>query len=312
MTQTSTVRTSLEPGVWGVVPTPFHAGTLEVDTESLRRLLAFYAGVGATGLTMLGVFGEAASLTAAERAGVLTVARDACALPVVVGVTARATAPAVEEAAAAASVLGGRLRAVMLQANSPAAPIVIDHLRRVHEATGAPVVLQDYPVASGVAIATDDILAVVDACPFVCAVKAEAPPTAVAIARMRAGTDAALFGGLGGQGLLDELAAGSDGAMTGFSFPEALVACVGAWRAGDATGARDALLPYLPLVNFEQQRGIALAVRKELFHRRGLTASAAVRPPALSFPAELSARVDEHLRDGLHASVSAPAPTGED
>ena len=89
--------------------------------------------------------------------------------------------------------------------------------------------------------------------PFVAAVKAEAPPTPPAIATLTARLDVPVFGGLGGIGLLDELAAGSAGAMTGFSFPEGLLACVSAFRSGGYEAAREAFLPYLPLVNFEQQ-----------------------------------------------------------
>ena len=73
-----------------------------------------------------------------------------------------------------------------------------------------------------------------------------------------AALDVSVFGGLGGQGLLDELLSGAAGAMTGFSYPEALIACVRAWQTDGYEAARDALLPYLPLINFEQQARIAL------------------------------------------------------
>jgi 4-hydroxy-tetrahydrodipicolinate synthase len=126
-------------------------------------------------------------------------------------------------------------------------------------------------------------------------VKAEAPPTPPAIATLTARLDVPVFGGLGGIGLLDELAAGSAGAMTGFSFPEGLQACVSAFRTGGYEAAREAFLPYLPLVNFEQQVRIALAVRKEALRRRGLIAEAAVRAPAASFPSSLSEQLDRHL-----------------
>ncbi|SEB63803.1 4-hydroxy-tetrahydrodipicolinate synthase [Paramicrobacterium humi] len=285
----------LARGVWGVVATPFTGDDRAIDADSLARLVSFYETVGATGLTVLGVFGEAASLTAAERMDVLRVAAENSSLPIVAGVTSLSTAPAIAEIENAHATLGDRLAAVMVQANSPRADAVIEHLQRIHAATGVPIVLQDYPKASGVAISTDAVIAVVQACRFVSAVKAEAPPTAVAIARLTAKLEVSVFGGLGGQGLLDELAAGSAGAMTGFSYPEALVACVDASLAGDADAAREALLPYLPLINFEQQPGIALAIRKELFRRRGLFADAAVRPPAVAFPAELSTIADAHL-----------------
>ena len=62
------------------------------------------------------------------------------------------------------------------------------------------------------------------------------------------------------------------------------MACVRAWRTGGYEAAREAFLPYLPLVNFEQQARIALAVRKECLRRRGLIADAGVRAPAAPFP----------------------------
>ncbi|PFG29984.1 dihydrodipicolinate synthase family protein [Paramicrobacterium agarici] len=291
------MTTRVEPlarGVWGVVATPFtDAG--EIDEASLGRLVQFYESVGAAGLTVLGVFGEAAALTAAERMQVLGVVAANSRLPIVAGVTSLSTAPAIAEIENAQAASGDRLRAVMVQANSGSADRVIEHLRRINDATGAAIVLQDYPKSSGVTISTDNLVAVVEASPFVSAVKAEAPPTAAAIARITARVDVSVFGGLGGQGLLDELAAGSAGAMTGFSYPEALVGCVSAWLAGDEDAARAELLPYLPLINFEQQPGIALALRKELFRRRGLFATGIVRAPAASFPAELDAIATDHL-----------------
>lgn len=293
-----TAREAAEPlarGVWGVVATPFRGEDLAVDAESLARLVRRYEEVGATGLTVLGVFGEASALTAAERAVVLSVAVAHTALPLVVGVTSLATGPAIDEIEAARRVTGERMVAAMVQVNSPRPDAVVRHLHDVHTATGVPIVLQDYPVASGVAISTDDLLRVVGACPFLSAVKAEAPPTAMAIARIAAATPASVFGGLGGQSLLDELAVGSAGAMTGFSVPEALVACVSAWLSGDEDGARRAFTPYLPLVNFEQQPRIALALRKDLFTRRGLFAEGSVRPPAAPFPAQLEPLAVGHL-----------------
>jgi len=291
--------TRVEPlarGVWGVVATPFTPDG-DVDDGSLTRLVEFYDSVGATGLTVLGVFGEAAALTAAERMQVLHVVAAHSRLPIVAGVTSLATTPAIAEIENAQATVGDRLRAVMVQVNSPRAAVVIEHLRRIHEATAASIVLQDYPKSSGVAIDTDALVSAVAACPFVSAVKAEAPPTAVGIARITSRLDVSVFGGLGGQGLLDELAAGSAGAMTGFSYPEALVGCVSAWLSGDDEAARAELLPYLPLINFEQQPGIALAIRKELFRRRGLFASSAVRAPAAPFPRELDAIAAGHLAE---------------
>lgn len=297
MTAAATAVTTapLEPGVWGVVATPFAGPVRDLDLPSLTRLVRFYEACGATGLTVLGVFGEASSLSPQERTTVLRTVAAATELPMVVGVSALATAPAIAEIMSALSAAGDRVRAVMVQLNSASPAVVIEHLHAIHAATGTPIVLQDYPVASHVTASTDSVIEIVEACPFVCAVKAEAPPTAAAIARLVERLDVSVFGGLGGQSLLDELAAGAAGAMTGFSFPEALVACVSAWHAGDRDGAREGFLRYLPLVNFEQQPRVALALRKDLLARRGLLREGAVRPPAAPFPEQLRAIAADQL-----------------
>jgi len=303
------MRESLTPGVWGVVATPFQGSSLDVDLDSLAGLVERYEAIGATGLTVLGVFGEAAALTSAERAQVLETAVECTQLPLVVGVTALATRPAIEEIQAAQAIAGERLAAVMVQANSLRADTVIRHLDAIHRATGAKVVLQDYPLASGVSITAQSLITVVQACSYVIAVKAEAPPTSVAIGQLTAALDVSVFGGLGGQGLLDELMAGAAGAMTGFSYPEALIACVRAWQADGYGAARDALLPYLPLINFEQQARIALAVRKECLHQRGLIADPGVRTPASPFPEVLRPALLAHLAEAAEALESGATTT---
>lgn len=301
------MRESLTPGVWGVVATPFQGSTLDVDTDSLAGLVGYYESIGATGLTVLGVFGEAAALTAAERSLVLEVVVEETRLPLVVGVTSLFTGTAVDEIRSIQAATGDRLSAVMVQANSASPGVVIAHLNAIHQSTGANVVLQDYPLASGVHISTEALISVVQACGFVTAVKAEAPPTSVAIGHLTAALDVSVFGGLGGQGLLDELMAGAAGAMTGFSYPEALIACVQAWQKDGYEAARDALLPYLPLINFEQQAKIALAIRKECLHQRGLIADAGVRAPAAAFPEVLRTGLRTHLAEAAEALGPNPA-----
>lgn len=287
--------TALASGVWGVVATPFAGRALAVDHDGLAGLVAHHERIGVVGLTVLGVFGEAAQLDAGERRAVLETVRDAVALPLVVGVTALGTAPAIEEARQAQRVTGDRLAAVMVQVNSPNPQVLAAHLRAIHEATGAAIVVQDYPVVSHVTIPTDALVAAVRPLPFVAAVKAEAPPTPVAVAALTTALDVPVFGGLGGIGLLDELAAGSAGAMTGFSFPEGLIACIDGWHAGGYAAAREAFLPYLPLVNFEQQAKVALAVRKECLRLRGLIGGSAARPPAAAMPDALRGQLRRHL-----------------
>lgn len=290
------MATLLKSGVWGVLATPFIGSALDLDESGLARLCEHYESVGVTGLTALGVFGEAARLTTAERSTVLEIVVDTCSLPIVVGATSLSTRVVIEEAHQAIAAAGDRIAGLMVQVNSPQSAALSDHLAAVHDATGLPIVVQDYPAVSGISIRADVLAAALKGKSFCAAVKAESPPTTVAVHALTAGLDVPVFGGLGGIGLLDELAAGAAGAMTGFSAPEGLLACVQGWDSGGYAAGREAWLPYLPLSTFEQQPGIALGIRKEALRRRGLIAEAGVRLPGRSMPDELSGQLERHLR----------------
>ncbi len=286
----------LRHGLWGVLATPFHGSDLAVDLDSLEREVALYLGVPADGLVVLGVFGEGVALDSAEQATVVsTVAKRAPETPLVVGVSARTSAVAVEQARTAVAAAGESLAGVMVQANSADPATLAGHLTAVHAATGVGIVLQDYPEASGVRVTADQVLEVLARCPFVVAVKSEAPPTAAAVGSLTSRSEVPVFGGLGGVGLLDELACGAAGAMTGFSHPEGLRAALDAWASDGYRPARDAFAAWLPLVNFEAQPGIGLALRKEILRRRGVFVDSSVRPPSRSVPDEVLQLLPDHL-----------------
>lgn len=283
----------LEPGIWGILATPFAGDDLAVDTESLARLVRHYRAVGARGVVALGVLGEAARLDTQERATVLRTAVEAAGdLPVVAGTGALATAPAVEEAKRAAD-CGARV--VMVLVPTANGDLLAEHLRRVADGSGLGIVLQDHPLTTGVTIAPGTLAEAVAASKVVVGIKAEAPPTAPKVATFVARTDVPVFGGLGGVALLDELSAGSAGAMTGFAFPEALVRTVDAWREGGYGAAWEQYVPWLPLVIYEAQDGISLALRKEILRRRGLIAESRVRPPGAAAPQSALQALDAHL-----------------
>ena len=172
------MRESLTPGVWGVVATPFQGSTLDVDADSLAELVAHYESIGATGLTVLGVFGEAARLTATERRQVLEMAVEDTA-PAAGGRRDLASAPArpIEEIRRRPGRPGDRLAAVMVQANSPR-PAWSSRTCAPSTRPPAPTSCcrtTRWPAASR--ISTEALISRGQACRFVTAVKAEAPPT---------------------------------------------------------------------------------------------------------------------------------------
>ncbi|MET0356292.1 MAG: dihydrodipicolinate synthase family protein, partial [Cellvibrio sp.] len=142
-------------------------GALELETgieDELERQLVLADSVSAQGVVALGVFGEADALTRAEQQAVVRTVTTASDLPVVLGLSSRTTAVAVDQALSCLEAAERAPRALMVQVNSPRAEALVQHLTAIHEATGLPIVVQDYPAASGVTVAADVLVEVVRAC----------------------------------------------------------------------------------------------------------------------------------------------------
>jgi len=99
-----------------------------------------------------------------------------------------------------------------------------------------------------------------------------------------------------------ELGRGADGAMTGIAYPEMLVDVCAKYFAGDQEGAEDIYDALLPIVRCEHQRGVGLAIRKEILRRRGVINCAALRAPGARLDSDdlreldgLMARLDRKL-----------------
>ncbi|MDW8314991.1 MAG: dihydrodipicolinate synthase family protein [Rhodovarius sp.] len=272
-------------GAFVIAPTPFLPdGAL--DLASAARMTEAYLAMGAAGITILGVMGEAPKLTAEEalRFARTVLAANAGQLPVLVGVPAsgfapmRALAQAVMEAGAAGVMIapppglrGGdeAVLAWLAEASAAVAP--------------APWCLQDYPQAHGVAITPAMVARLAASDPRLVMLKAEDWPGLDKISALRALEAAgemprlAILGGNSGLFLPEELARGTDGVMTGYAFPELLIA---ACREGPTEALWERFEAHLPLIRFDNQPGLGLAVRKHILTRRGLIAHETLRPPA--------------------------------
>jgi 4-hydroxy-tetrahydrodipicolinate synthase len=273
-------------GIFHVLATPFHEdGAL--DTDGLPRLVESVLATGVTGLTVLGIAGEAHRLTDEERRRVVeaVVKEVRGRVPVAVGVSASGTHLATAFARMARE-HGADALMVAPPAGLKSLDAVLDYYRTVDAATGLPIVLQDEPVTTQVTMPPAFIAQVCAGIPRIQAVKLEEAPTLPKITRLRAlfGNRLAIFGGLGGVYFFEELSRGADGTMTGFPFPEALRAIREHFVAGRRAEARALFYRWLPLIRYESQPGAtpgtAVGIRKEILRRRGFIASALVRPPA--------------------------------
>jgi 4-hydroxy-tetrahydrodipicolinate synthase len=185
------------------------------------------------------------------------------------------------ERARAAAVAGADAVMVSPPPGSAAGPVLRDHFARVGDGLPIPVVVQDHPASSGATLPTEFIAGLTEVLPPRSVVKLEASPSAPKIAKLLATTGAfTVLGGLGGVSLMEELEAGSSGTMTGFAMPEVLVRVVSAYRSGEVETARRIFEEFLPLIVFEAQPGVGVALRKEILRRRGAINHATVRQPA--------------------------------
>jgi 4-hydroxy-tetrahydrodipicolinate synthase len=272
-------------GVFVIAVTPFKPD-LAIDEASLDSVIDFYFEKGADGLTVLGMMGEAPKLTQAESVAVVrrTIAR-ASGRPVVVGVSAPGLA-AIMELTKAVMDLGAAGVMVAPPASLRTDDQIFGYYRNVVEALGpeVPVVLQDYPLSTGVQISPGVIGRIAEAFPSIVMLKHEDWPGLEKISAIRRAESEgqrrlAILCGNAGIFLPEEIARGADGAMTGFAFPEMMVEVTRLASAGDLDRAQDLFDAYLPLVRYEQQPGAGLAVRKYVLMKRGTIASDTQRRP---------------------------------
>lgn len=268
-------------GVHWMLATPF-TDDEQLDLPSVSNLMEKAYTSGCEGVVALGVTGESARLTDAERRAVAKeVIANANGMPVTLGTTAAGTSATVAYSREAQEL---RAAAVMVSAPAMGKPnpdSLFTHYSRIAEAVDIPIVVQDYPQTSGVHMAPGFISRLYQEIPSVHYLKLEDPPTPTKITAIRAlaGEDLAIFGGLGGMYLLDELSRGSAGAMTGFAYPEVLVAICRHMAEGDKKGAEEVFYRHLPLLLFEFQEGIGVAIRKYALQQRGLISCSRVRHP---------------------------------
>lgn len=287
-------------GVYTIAVTPFLPdGSL--DVQSIDRMVDFYTEKGATGLTILGMMGEAGKLSSDESMTVVNRVIARTDLPVVVGVSAPglATIKALSEAAMSAGAAGVMVAPPWTLKTDRQ---IVSYFQDVASTIGdIPFVLQDFPLATGVVIPVEAILRIATECPTCVMLKHEDWPGLDKISALR---DASASGarrisilcGNGGLFLPEEMARGADGAMTGFGYPEMMAQVISAHQAGDPQRVHDIFDAYLPLIRYESQPGLGLAIRKHVLAERGAIAHPTVRRPGNALGARAQAEVVLLLR----------------
>jgi 4-hydroxy-tetrahydrodipicolinate synthase len=285
-------------GVYAIAPTPFTPDGA-VDENSIDRMVDFYHGAGVTGLTILGIMGEAPKLEAAESRAIARQVISRAKVPVIVGVSAPGFAAM---RALARGVMDDGAAGVMI------APVpslrtdeqILNYYAQAIEAVGmdTPVVVQDYPLTLSVVMTPKVIRQIVMDNPSCVMLKHEDWPGLEKISTLRgfqkegSMRPLSILTGNGGLFLDFEMERGADGAMTGYAFPELLIDVVRLSKEARRDAAHDLFDAHLPLIRYEQQPGAGLAVRKYVLQKRGVIVSSAQRKPGSSITAKARAEVD--------------------
>jgi 4-hydroxy-tetrahydrodipicolinate synthase len=274
-------------GVYIISPTPF-TDNGEIDFASTDRLIEFFIEKDVTGITILGVLGEAPTLSSSESQAFLkhVMQRVGGRKPIVVGASNPGTDNLTRFAKEAMD-LGAAGLMIAPLSGLKNDDQVYAYWERLFSRIGSdvPVCYQDYPQNSTVYSSVSALNRMIADFPNFVMLKHEEGSGLPKITKLRErsemgeGRRVSIFVGNGGLYLPQELRRGADGAMTGFAYPEMLVGVCDAFAAGRAEAGEDLFDAYLPILRHEQQAGFGLAIRKEILRRRGAMASSATRHP---------------------------------
>lgn len=287
-------------GIYPIVPTPFEENG-DIDHESIEKLTRFMIGKGVNGLAVLGALGEGHKLDSNERNQVIL--RFKSNIPkeigLVVGVRSTATDLAIRTAQAAQASGADALLLGPLSLQSDTA--LRTYYQRVSAAVDLPIIIHDYPAATGIFMSPDLISRLFKENGNIAYIKLEDPPTGpkMEAVRERAGNEIKIFGALGGMYAFEELDRGAVGIMTGFAYPELLVELYRRYRSNDIDGAATIFYDMLPLNRLEFQPGIGVSIRKQVLVKRGVFKTAYVRHPGQDADAKTMQhifRIVDHLK----------------
>jgi 4-hydroxy-tetrahydrodipicolinate synthase len=296
---------------------PFRAD-LEIDEPAYRRHLRWLADTpGVTGIVANGHAAEVSSLTREERKRALVIALDEVAgkVPVVAGVYSDGTREAVElardaRAAGAAGLLvfpptlfmwGAQLKPDM----------VLRHFSELADGVDLPLVVFEYPPASGIGY-QPETLAALCKLPSVVAIKDWSNDIVAYEKNLRAlrasGRPVAMLSSFT-MSLLASFALGADGCISGMGsvaadLQAALLAAVKAGRLDEARAINDRMTPLVnvfyapPFVDMHNRMKEALALL-------GRIPAAHVRPPLTPVTDEERARIRLALREARITTAGA-------
>ena len=243
----------------GCIPilcTPFHADG-SIDYASLERQIDWVIAEGASSVATLALASEGYKLTEAERDEVsrVVVARNAGRVPVVISADGAGTEVAIDRARKAER---ARASAVMVLPPSFVKPNLAslrDYYVRIGRAVSIPVIVQDAPQLTGVAMGPVLWAELAESVDTIRYVKVEGVPQGLTLTETleRAGGRLQVFCGWGGLSMIDAMERGAIGSMPAAGFTRLFAEIHRLWEAGERSGAEALFQSELPFVLWAMQ-----------------------------------------------------------
>jgi 4-hydroxy-tetrahydrodipicolinate synthase len=266
-----------------ILVTPFH-DDLSLDCESLERQIDWVIAEGASGVATLALASEGYKLTEAERDEItrVVVSKTAGHVPVVVSADGGSPEVAIDRALRAQRAGADALMVLPPSFVKPGPTALRDYYLRVGGAVQIPVIIQDAPQLTGVAMGPAlwaDLAAEVETIQYV---KAEGVPQGQTLTATLEQSDARLkvFCGWGGLSMIDAMERGAAGSMPAANFTRFFAEIQRAFESGDRAGAEALFKSELPYVLWAMQ-SIDFSVRAtktELVARRVIQTKAMREP----------------------------------
>jgi 2-keto-3-deoxy-L-arabinonate dehydratase len=276
----------------------------QLDFASFDRQIEWVIAEGASGVATLALASEGYKLLdswkplLAARAVEVVNGR----VPVVVSVDAPGTAPAVDRALRMEACGASALMVLPPSFIKPDPANLFDYYAQIGSAVKIPVIIQDAPQLTGVAMGPGLWARLANEIPTIKYVKAEGTPQGVTISETirQSEGELSVFCGWGGLGMLDAMERGAAGSMPAANFTRYFAEIQTLWEAGDCAAAEARFASELPFVLWAMQSlDFSVATTKEELRRRGVFASARQLAPAAGLDpvsqAQLTRFIDRRL-----------------
>jgi 4-hydroxy-tetrahydrodipicolinate synthase len=231
------------------VPTPF-AGDA-IDEPGFAAFCHWQIEQGIAALVVNGTTGEAPTLSDAEQAQTIALAREVSGgrVPIIAGVGSNDTAHAVALAKRAERAGANGLLAVTPYYNRPSQEGLFRHFQAIHDASGLPILLYDVPSRTGVTIAVHTVERLAKLPRIVGLKDATGNPDRVLRFRRYLGEGFRLFSGDDATAL-EFIELGGNGCISVLSnvVPDECVKLFAAWQRSDHEYARNIASSLAPLV----------------------------------------------------------------